>query len=469
MDPESVQVKSEPVDYPENPIYDEINYIKEEPLDVNNVVDNYDYFAHELATIPSEPLFPDLIKSGSDLFTGAEFDETEFSTSIKEESQEDVADDTASEIIGNCNPLQQSAVKSEMRPTCTGMVNIGEFKNNNEEGNSGQIIIAKPKKTTNRETRPYARSTNSMECVYCGAKFSSRKWFTKHFCPQMGQQLHGLEIGSLMASPKKAQEDATKTKRNIYSTRKCRVCDQEFPTFSSMFEHFMSHYNLKKDEIKSSGILPNNQLIPGPSLLKPTQINDIHVKEEEDLDSSYDDTDEMKFSNQSDFNSILRKPLAVTPTKKQMPVLSPPPQLPPLTRAPAKQNKEWICKECGCCFTSQSQLVDHFLTHYNLTLKKATPSSPAPSPKKPQVIYTCNQCPGQFPSITRLRQHQQAVHTEEEAVQCKVCESWFNSQKYLLRHMQRKHEATAECNVCHQKFTEMDLPKHYLDHFNMKL
>lgn len=465
MDYPGIQVKDEPFEYSDGQVYgdsQEVNKIKNEP------VEDYDYFSPELmASIPSEPLFPDLIKTDSELFSVAEFLNTDLSppTTIKTE-----------EILGE-DEVDVGAVntKKEPPPSCTGMVNIGSFEGTPDQNKgSGKIIIARPKKppSTHATTKPYTKSTNTMECQYCGAKFSSAKWFSKHFCPQMGQQLHGISVVNFVSAPQSAKKsdtgDLMKAKqRNIYSTRKCRVCDQSFPTFSLMFEHFMSHYNLKKDGTQPG--ISNVQLKPGPSLLAPPPSN-FKRKLEHDTTSdmqSNNDNDVILIENSSD--------MTIKQSKYEFPDY-------PIKIAPASSSGRQgikICKECGQSFSSQSQLVDHFLTHYNLTLKRnpaplqqqpsAVELPPPSTPKKPQVIYACNQCPSQFPSITRLRQHQQNVHSEGEAVQCKVCESWFNSQKYLLRHMQRKHEATAECNVCHQKFTEMELPNHFLKHYNMKL
>lgn len=455
MDYPEIQVKDEPFEYSEGQVYDsQQNKVKEEP------VCDYDYFSPELmASIPSEPLFPDLIKTDSELFSVAEFLNTDLSPVATIKSEEMLEDDVSEVFTVEKSP-----------PSCTGMVNIGSFKETTEQNkNTGKLIIAKPKKppSSTSASKPYAKSTNTMECQYCGAKFSSAKWFSKHFCPQMGEQLHGISVVNLVSAPqcmKNSNEtsDMKNKQRNIYSTRKCRVCDQSFPTFSLMFEHFMSHYNLKKDGMQPS--IPNVQLKPGPSLVPHVQGNFKRKLEDVNEDAVETDNDDV----------ILIDNNGMTIKQPKYEFSDYPMKIAPASSSGRQGIK--ICKECGESFRSQSQLVDHFLTHYNLTLKRNTPVSQQPSTvesppsttKKPQVIYTCNQCAGQFPSITRLRQHQQNVHSEE-AVQCKVCESWFNSQKYLLRHMQRKHEATAECNVCHQKFTEMELPKHYLKHFNMKL
>lgn len=473
MDYPEIQVKDEPFEYTDGHIYGDshqANKVKEEP--VESVCDSdFDYFSPELmASIPSEPLFPDLIKTDSELFSVAEFLNTDLSpsgTMMTVKTEEMLEENVFSDAV---------STKKEPPPSCTGMVNIGNFEGTNEqEKRSGKIIIARPKKpsSTHATTKPYTKSTNTMECQYCGAKFSSAKWFSKHFCPQMGEQLHGISVVNFVSAPqpKKSEtsSDVLKAKqRNIYSTRKCRVCDQSFPTFSLMFEHFMSHYNLKTDGTQQPG-MPNVQLKPGPSLLVPTQGN-FKRKLERDTDDvapSNNDNDVILIDNNSG--------MTIKQSKYDFPDY-------PIKIAPASSSGRQgikICKECGESFSSQSQLVDHFLTHYNLTLKRNPPASqqqppavespPSTTAKKPQVIYACNQCSGQFPSLTRLRQHQQNVHSDEEAVQCKVCDSWFNSQKYLLRHMQRKHEATAECNVCHQKFTEMELPNHFLKHYNMKL
>lgn len=481
MDYPEIQVKNEPFEYAADGQIAYSEKVKEEPVDVCD--SDYDYFSPELmASIPSEPLFPDLIKTDSDLFSVAEFLNTDLSPSaVKLEN--DLCDE-ALEHQTTFTITANTPNKKELPPPAyTGMVNIGNFEGNVDQNKrSGKLIIARPKKlptnTTTTTTKPYAKSTNSMECQYCGAKFSSAKWFSKHFCPQKGEQLHGISVVNLVSAPqlqKKADSgDVLKAKqRNIYSTRKCRVCDQSFPTFSLMFEHFMSHYNLKKDTGNTSqGSIPNVQLkAAGPSVATAATQGNFKRKLDADDVILLDNSGGMTIKQQ-------------TTAKYEYP-----PDGYPIKIAPASSSGRQgikICKECGQSFSSQSQLVDHFLTHYNLTLKRnpATTTSTttavaatdlpsatttAPATKKPQVIYACNQCPGQFPSITRLRQHQQNVHSEEEAVQCKVCDSWFNSQKYLLRHMQRKHEATAECNVCHQKFTEMELPNHFLKHYNMKL
>lgn len=440
MDYPEIQVKNEPFEYAADG--QQMAYsdkVKEEPADVCD--SDYDYFSPELmASIPSEPLFPDLIKTDSDLFSVEAFLNADLSpAAVKLENDTcDLEHQTTFTIAAGGN-------NKEAPP---GMVNIGNFEGNEDKR---KIIIARPKKlpAAAATTKPYAKSTNSMECQYCGAKFSSAKWFSKHFCPQKGEQLHGISVVNLVSAPqlqKKETDGVLKAKqRNIYNTRKCRVCDELFPTFSIMLKHFMSHYNLKKDATTSQGI-PNVQLkAAGPS----TQTN---FKRKLDADDVILPQPTYEYASDS-------FPIKIAPASSS-----------------GRQGIK-ICKECGQSFSSQSQLVDHFLTHYNLTLKRNPPTTsvaadlPAPTnpPKKPQVIYACNQCTGQFPSITRLRQHQQNVHSEEEAVQCKVCDSWFNSQKYLLRHMQRKHEATAECNVCHQKFTEMELPNHFLKHYNMKL
>lgn len=464
-------MKNEPYEYSDGQVYDsqQAKQVKIEP--VESVCDSdYDYFSPELmASIPSEPLFPDLIKTDSELFSVAEFLNTEMSPVATIKTEELLEEEGVGEVVNLNN------IKKEPPPSCTGMVNIGSFEHTADQNkNTGKIIIARPKKppsTTSATSKPYAKSTNTMECQYCGAKFSSAKWFSKHFCPQMGEQLHGISVVNLVSAPQTKKNmnemsDVLKPKqRNVYSTRKCRVCDQSFPTFSLMFEHFMSHYNLNKDGTQPPSIPNNVQLMPGPSLLTTTPVQgNFKRKLEEDDDGEPNNDDVILIDNNG---MTIRQP------KYEFPDY-------PMKIAPASSSGRQgikICKECGQSFKSQSQLVDHFLTHYNLTLKRNPPVSQQPSTmesptsttKKPQVIYTCNQCTGQFPSITRLRQHQQNVHSEEEAVQCKVCQSWFNSQKYLLRHMQRKHEATAECNVCHQKFTEMELPHHYLKHFNMKL
>lgn len=468
-----IQIKNEPNEYSNELLYDSItqNKVKEEP--VESVCD-YDYFSPEfMASIPSEPLFPDLMKTDSELFSVAEFLNTDLSLPNTTVKTEEMLDENIAEVT----------VKKEMPPACTGMVNLCNFKGNTDQSkNTGKIIIAKPKKPPSSTThtitpKPYAKSTNTMECQYCGAKFSSAKWFSKHFCPQMGEQLHGISVVNLMTAKKSDvivdTEMMSAKQRNVYGTRKCRVCDQSFPTFSLMFEHFMSHYNLNKD-----GNGPENvQLSPGPSLLSPT-MQGSNFKRKLDRGNPIENDNDVIFIEENGITTTTNKK-----SKYEFPEY---PKMKTMKLAPASSSGRQgikICKECGLSFKSQSQLVDHFLTHYNLTLKRNTPvtnqnQQPQLSPvvsvagnttKKPHVIYTCNQCTGEFPSITRLRQHQQTVHSEEEAVQCKVCDSWFNSQKYLLRHMQRKHEATAECNVCHQKFTEMELPKHYLKHFNMKL
>ncbi|XP_073412599.1 uncharacterized protein [Dendrobates tinctorius] len=101
-----------------------------------------------------------------------------------------------------------------------------------------------------------------------------------------------------------------------------------------------------------------------------------------------------------------------------------------------KAKKPFSCSECGKCFNTKSQLVNHHRTHTG---------------EKP---FSCSECGKCFSRKEHLINHQR-THTGEKPFSCSECGKCFKQKEHLINH-QRTHtgEKLFSCSECGKCFTQ---------------
>ncbi|KAE8585517.1 hypothetical protein XENTR_v10021338 [Xenopus tropicalis] len=118
-----------------------------------------------------------------------------------------------------------------------------------------------------------------------------------------------------------------------------------------------------------------------------------------------------------------------------------------ITSKTAKNEKPFICLDCGKHFACNTHLTNHMKIH---------------SGERP---YSCNECGKSFTRNAHLGRHQ-ASHTGERPFSCSECDKSFTRSSYLIVH-QRSHsgEKPFRCEECGKNFTSnTDLLKHQIIH-----
>lgn len=106
-----------------------------------------------------------------------------------------------------------------------------------------------------------------------------------------------------------------------------------------------------------------------------------------------------------------------------------------------KDEKPYLCNECGKAFKTNNQLRNHQYIHV----------------KNPSNIgqKTCDKCSQTFSNASALRKHILAIHEKIKLFECNVCERSFSRKDIYQLHI-RKHngEKPYQCNVCEYKSSD---------------
>lgn len=103
-----------------------------------------------------------------------------------------------------------------------------------------------------------------------------------------------------------------------------------------------------------------------------------------------------------------------------------------------KQEKTFICKECGRCFNRSHNLKVHVLRH-EMSSKGL----------KPEM---CQMCGKQFRTKHCLKVHQSSHHAEKSTFKCPQCYKNFFTRLSRLHHIDRRHGIM--CSFCSVKFND---------------
>ncbi|XP_073537722.1 uncharacterized protein [Phyllobates terribilis] len=118
---------------------------------------------------------------------------------------------------------------------------------------------------------------------------------------------------------------------------------------------------------------------------------------------------------------------------------------------PHKEEKSFMCSECGKCYSYKSSLIKHKRVHTG---------------EKP---YSCSNCGKSFHQKSNFEMHQR-IHTGAKPYSCSECEKCFANQSNLSKH-QRSHvgEKPFSCSECGKCFSQTsNLVVHQRTHTGVK-
>ncbi|XP_073408854.1 uncharacterized protein [Dendrobates tinctorius] len=116
-----------------------------------------------------------------------------------------------------------------------------------------------------------------------------------------------------------------------------------------------------------------------------------------------------------------------------------------------KEEKPFMCLECGKCYSYKSSLIKHKRVHTG---------------EKP---YSCSNCGKSFHQKSNFEMHQR-IHTGAKPYSCSECEKCFSNQSNLRKH-QRSHlgEKPFSCSECGKCFSQTsNLVVHQRTHTGVK-
>ena len=116
-----------------------------------------------------------------------------------------------------------------------------------------------------------------------------------------------------------------------------------------------------------------------------------------------------------------------------------------------------ICSVCGDVCKNQKYLAMHMKKQHNLQVLDN------------EDLLHCDQCPKFFSSRRGLSLHKEFVHSQENPVNCKLCDLTLKNEIYLKRHMKRSHSDSVICDICGAKFkSRLGLTVHLSAHKGVK-
>jgi len=189
------------------------------------------------------------------------------------------------------------------------------------------------KKSAKVKKRLQHPKTKERKCRKCNQEFPTFNELVNHFLTH-----YNLSIATPPKPAKKVAEPSPKTHKKPQVPRRhiCSVCGLEFPTISPLVQHFLSHQNLKLDKKPEPAFACPECPYKGASMSRLKQHRETHLE----VPPAICPTCQKSFRTQKLMEQHI-----------------------------SRQHVKIECKECGQVFMKRNDMVEHYLKHFDLTLK----------------------------------------------------------------------------------------------------